>query len=60
MEISINTSRCYVCAKQWNDNSHISSLKWQFLMQIVILLIISCQKTSKSISHVSQAIVAIV
>ena len=27
MEITINTSRCYEHAKQWNDTSHISSLK---------------------------------
>ena len=27
MEITINTSKCYEQAKQWNDNSHISSLK---------------------------------
>ena len=25
--ITINTSKCYERAKQWNDNSHISSLK---------------------------------
>ena len=34
IEITIYTSKCYECAKQWNDNSHISSLKWQFLMQL--------------------------
>ena len=27
MEITINTYRCCECAKQWNDTSHISSLK---------------------------------
>ena len=34
MEITINTSRYYERAKQWNDNSHISSHSWQFLMQL--------------------------
>ena len=34
MEITINTFRCYEHAKQWNDNSHISSHSWQFLMQL--------------------------
>ena len=34
MEITINTSKCYERAKQWNDTSHISSQKWQFLMQL--------------------------
>ena len=32
--ITINTSRCYEHAKQWNDNSQFSFLKWQFLMQL--------------------------
>ena len=27
MEIAINTYRCYEQGKQWNDTSHISSLK---------------------------------
>ena len=27
MEITINTSRCYERAKQWNDNSQFSSQK---------------------------------
>ena len=34
MEITINTYKCYERAKQWNDTSHISSLKWQFLMSL--------------------------
>ena len=34
MGITINTSGCYERAKQWNDNSHISSHSWQFLMQL--------------------------
>ena len=34
VEITINTSRCYKWSEQWNDNSHISSLTWQFLMKL--------------------------
>ena len=34
MEIAINTYRRYERGKQWNDTSHISSLKWQFLMPL--------------------------
>ena len=34
IEITINTSKCYERAKQWNDNSQFSSHKWQFLMQL--------------------------
>ena len=31
IEITINTSKCYERAKQWNGNSQISSHKWQIL-----------------------------
>ena len=34
MEIIINTSKCHEHAKQWNGNSHISSLKWQVLIAL--------------------------
>ena len=34
IEIAIDTYRRYERSKQQNDNSHISSLKWQFLMQL--------------------------
>ena len=34
IEITINTSKWYERAKQWNDNSHISSLMWQFLTSL--------------------------
>ena len=34
IEIAIDTSKWYEHAKQWNDTSQFSSLKWQFLMQL--------------------------
>ena len=34
IEITINTSKCYEHAKQWNDNSHISLISWQVLTSL--------------------------
>ena len=43
MEIIINTSKCHECTKQWNGNSHISSLKLTGSHFIVILFTTQCQ-----------------
>ena len=53
MEITINTYKCYERSKQWNDTSHISSLKVTLSHVIVILSVLPCQLSSKSNSHIS-------
>ena len=57
MEIAINTYRRYERGKQWNDTSHVSSLKVTVSHVIVILLILTCQLAPKSNSHMSQSFV---
>ena len=43
MEITINTSKWHECAKQWNGNSQVSSLKLTGSHFIVILFTLQCQ-----------------
>ena len=43
MEITINTCKWHERAKQWNGNSHISSLKLTGSHFIVILFTLQCQ-----------------
>ena len=56
--ITINTSRCYERAKQWNDISQFKFSQVTVSHAIVILLILTCQLAPKSNSHISQSFVA--
>ena len=60
MEITINTSKWHEHAKQWNDNSHISSLKLTGSHFIVILFTHKCQLYIWEQSHPFSSIVAFV
>ena len=60
MEITINTSKWHERAKQWNGNSHISSLKLTGSHFIVILFTLQCQLYIWERSHPFSSIVAFV
>ena len=60
MEITINTSKWHEHAKQWNGNSHISSLKLTGSHFIVILFTLQCQLYIWEQSHPFSSIVAFV
>ena len=51
MEITINTSKWYGRAKQWNGNSHISCHKLACSHFIVILFTTQCQLYFQELSH---------
>ena len=60
MEITINTSKWHERTKQWNGNSHISSLKLTGSHFIVILFTLQCQLYICEQSHPFSSIVAFV
>ena len=60
MEITINTSKWHERSKQWNDNSHISSLKLTGSHFIVILFTHKCQLYIWEQSHPFSSIVVFV